>query len=195
MLQIGNPTAINLPVAVQKGKVGMDVTTGQQLGLRPGVIHGHAWVSEGPATYVSSTFPACFIPLGHEPQGVTLPPAATKDWPHPAFATATPRVPAPSAQALWGFKVSGCPRSSPPLCHHQGVTEMSGLSGVTGAQQQPPSPSLGLLLPLFKVTSGQLLEGFKLSSVGAQSKEEMSSINPARGYGADGTLALGPSCS
>lgn len=83
---------------------------------------------------------------------------------------------------------------TPPLCHHQ-VTEMSGLPGVTGAQQQPPSPSLGLLLPLFKVTSGQLLEGFKSPSVGAQSKEEMSSINPARGYGADGTLALGPSCS
>lgn len=43
---------------------------------------------------------------------------------------------------------------TPPPRHHQGVTEMSGLPGVTGAQQQPPSPSLGLLLPLFKVTSG-----------------------------------------
>lgn len=200
MLQIGNPTAINLPVAVQKGKVGMDVTTGQQLGLRPGVIHGHARVSEGPATHVpcllhlSSLFhssrpraPGCYIATScHQRLASSCICLCNPSGPS-TFST--------TLEALWGFKVSGCPCSSLPLCHHQGVTETSGLPGVTGAQQQPPRPSLGLLLPLFKVTSGQLLEGFKLSSVGAQSKEEMSSINPARGYGADGTLALGPSCS
>lgn len=111
MLQIGNPAAINLPVAVQKGKVGMDVTTGQQLGLQPGVIHGHAWVSEGLTTHVSSTFPARFIPLGH---------IATSC--HQRLASSCichcnpsgPSTFSTTLEALWGFKVSGCPRSSPP---------------------------------------------------------------------------------